>query len=48
MDPPYPLMEEYDFRKDTKNNPLNIILNTTVKVGRQPAQALGQGPDNKC
>lgn len=32
MDPPYPLMEEYDFRKDTKNKPLQIMLKSTTKV----------------
>ena len=32
MDPPYPLMEEYDFRKDTENKPLQIMLKSTTKV----------------
>lgn len=32
MDPPYPLMEEYDFRKDTLNKNLAIMLKSTTKV----------------
>eukprot|EP00624_Nannochloropsis_granulata_P003767 evm.model.NODE_28964_length_18506_cov_39.257484.2 len=32
MDPPYPLMEEYDFRKDTENKALQIMLKSTTKV----------------
>lgn len=32
MDPPYPLMEEYDFRKDTLNKNLAIMLKSTTKA----------------
>lgn len=32
MDPPYPLMEEYDFRKDTLNKNLQIMLKSTTKA----------------
>lgn len=32
MDPPYPLMEEYDFRKDSKNPAMTIALKPTNKV----------------
>lgn len=32
MDPPYPLMEEYDFRKDTLNKNLPIMLKSTTKA----------------
>lgn len=33
MDPPYPLMEEYDFRKDSQNPALTVALKPTNKVG---------------
>jgi len=32
MDPPYPLMEEYDFRKDAENKALPIMLKSATKV----------------
>jgi hypothetical protein len=43
MDPPYPLMEEYDFRKDSKNPAMTIALKPTNKV----RPTVGSGLDSR-